>query len=251
MNFLVTAGGTHAPVDKSRSVASVTPTKIGPILARTAAARGHKVTLLTSDPDGAGEGGEAVSIVSFRTFDDVATQLQQLVKAGGFDALCHAAAVGDYLSAGVYTAETGTSFNARTRQWEHRGPAATLLEHKPGRAAATEPEVWIRMVRAPKLIDRVRPQWGFSGLVVKFKTDTGLGDHELVESAEKSRLKSSADLIVVNTWEAANLWAFIGPVEGRYDRVPRREVPERIVLTLEHLTRKARSTADLQLPPEG
>jgi phosphopantothenate---cysteine ligase (CTP) len=248
MNFLVTAGGTQAPIDKSRSVATTPPTRVGSLLARTAAARGHKVTLLSSDPDGAGDGGEAVTVVPFRTFDEVATLLQGLVKSGGFDALCHTAAVGDYLSAGVYTAESGTSFNARTRHWETRGRNATLVDHKPGPAVATEPEVWIRLVRAPNLIDRVRSQWGFPGLVVKFKTASGVGDQELVESAEKSRLKSSADLIVVNTWEAAHLWAFFGPVDGRYDRVPRREIAERIVLTLEHVARQARSSAEFQIP---
>lgn len=249
MNFLVTAGSTFAPIDKSRSVATTPATRIGPLLARTAALRGHKVTLLTSDPDGAGEGGDGITVIAFRTFDEIAAQLQQLVKAGEFDSVCHTAAVGDYLSAGVYTAEPGTSFNARTRQWEFRGPGAAMRDHKPGPNDAPDSEVWVRMVRAPKLIDRVRSQWNFKGLLVKFKTAGGIGDQELVEVAEKSRLKSAADLIVINTWEAAHLWAFFGPVDGRYDRVPRREVADRVVLSLEHVARQVRSSPDVSLPP--
>ncbi|HEY2786298.1 MAG TPA: phosphopantothenoylcysteine decarboxylase [Fimbriiglobus sp.] len=248
MNFLVSAGSTQAPIDKARSVTTSLPIKIGSLLAQTAAARGHKVTLLSSDPDRAGEGGEGITVVSYRTFDDIATQLQQLVKGGEFDTLFLAAAVGDYISAGVYTAETGTTFNARTRQWESRVPAPTMLDHKPGLSDVTEPEVWVRMVRSPKLVDRVRSQWNYKGLLVKFKTASGIGDQELVEAAEKSRLKSSADMIVVNTWEAAHLWAYFGPVDGRYDRVTRRELAERVVLSVEHVARQARSSAEFRLP---
>ena len=89
----------------------------------------------------------------------------------------------------------------------------------------------------------------FFGAYGKFKTASGVSDQRLVTAAEKSRLKSSADLIVVNTWEAAHLWAFFGPVDGRYDRVPRREVADRVVLFVEHVTRQARSKAEFQLPP--
>ena len=41
---------------------------------------------------------------------------------------------------------------------------------------------------------------------------------------------------------------FFGPVDGRYDRVPRREVAERIVLTLEHVARQARSSRQAHRP---
>src|SRR4051794_17564083 len=181
MNFLITAGPTHAPIDKARSVATAPATRVGGTLARTALGRGHKVTLLSSEPDGAGDGGEGATVVPFRTFDELANQFQALVKAGGVDAVCHAAASGDYLSAGVYVPEPGTSFNARTRQWETRGRSAALAEHKYALNDAPEPEVWVRLVRAPNLTDRVRSQWGFKGLLVKFATAAGMGDQELIE----------------------------------------------------------------------
>ena len=47
--------------------------------------------------------------------------------------------------------------------------------------------------------------------------------------AEQSRRHSAADLMVANTLDGAKHWAFLGPVGGRYERVPRRELPDRLV----------------------
>jgi phosphopantothenate-cysteine ligase/phosphopantothenoylcysteine decarboxylase/phosphopantothenate--cysteine ligase len=244
MNYLVTAGTTASPIDSARAVVASAPVNFGPVLARTAAARGHKVTLLSSDPDGAGPGGEAVTVVPFRTVGELAAQFEQLVTGGSFDAVCHAAAVGPFQVAGTFTPDSGTEFNTRTRQWDTVDPVATLREY-PGRTDGESAlEIWVRMTRAPNLIDRVRSQWEFPGLIVKFKTTTGTDDRKLVEEAEVSRLKSSADLIVLNTWETARQWAYFGPVDGRYDRLPRREVADRVVLSVEHVTRQARNSAE-------
>ncbi|OWK36324.1 hypothetical protein [Fimbriiglobus ruber] len=78
---------------------------------------------------------------------------------------------------------------------------------------------------------------GLPGLLVKFKLEVGLSDTELVDIAEASRTTSGADLMVANTLEGSAHSAFIGPLDGRYDRVPRRELADRLVLTVEHMHR--------------
>jgi phosphopantothenate-cysteine ligase/phosphopantothenoylcysteine decarboxylase/phosphopantothenate--cysteine ligase len=249
MNFLVTAGATTDPIDRARAVVPSAPTRFGPVLARTAAARGHRVTLVTSDPDGAGAGGAGVDVVPYRTFADLSAALQQLVTGGNYDAVCHAAAVGSFLPAGTYTPAPDTKFNVHSRQFEAAVRDPTFHPHKSSADDDTEIEFWVRMTRTPRLIDRVRSQWDFAGLVVKFKTTAGADDDKLIETAEVSRLKSSADLIVLNTWDSARQWAFVGPVDGRYDRVARREVADRIVLSVEHMTRQARTSAEARPAP--
>jgi phosphopantothenoylcysteine synthetase/decarboxylase len=246
MNFLVTAGATTDPIDRARSVVPATPARFGPALARTAAARGHRVTLLTSDPDGAGAGGEAVTVVPYGTFADLSAALEQLVTGGSYDTLCHAAAVGSFLPAGTYTPAPDTRFNTRTRQFEASVREPTFHPHPSSADDDSEIEFWVRMTRTPRLIDRVRSQLEFAGLLVKFKTTAGAEDERLIEAAEVSRLKSSADLIVLNTWESARQWAFVGPVDGRYDRVPRREVADRVVLSVEHVIRQVRTSAEFR-----
>ena len=123
----------------------------------------------------------------------------------------------------------------RTGRWEARSGPASLTELKAGKIKSTVPELWVRLVRAPKLIDRFRKPWGFAGVLVKFKLEVGIGEDELLRVAEASRQQSDADLVVANTLDGAAYWAYVGPREDRYERVPRRELPDRLVLTIEDL----------------
>jgi phosphopantothenate---cysteine ligase (CTP) len=244
MNLLITAGNTQAPVDRVRVITNVFTGRTGATLARTAWARGHRVTIVTSNPeslhdmpDPATDTDRRLTIVPYRTYDELTETLHAQVRAGGFDAVFHSAAVSDYLSGGVYAPSPGTFFNARTKQWERHGKPPQMTEHAGGKIKSNEPELWLRLVRAPKLIDRFRSPWGFTGLLVKFKLEVGLTDPELLDIAEASRVQSQADLIVANTLDGAAHFAYVGPLDGRYERVPRRELSERLILAAEHLRR--------------
>ena len=98
--------------------------------------------------------------------------------------------------------------------------------------------MWLRLVRAPKLIDQVRTEWGFRGVLVKFKLEVGLAEHRLLEVAERSRRASAADLMVANTLEGAGEWAFVGPIKGGYQRVRRRDLSTRLVDLVEQTHRE-------------
>lgn len=256
MKFLITAGSSQAPIDRVRCVTNIHSHRTGTTLARTAWVRGHTVTILTSEPesltdlpDPSEDSDRRVTIITYRTFDDLTGLLQQAVKGGSFDAIFHAAAVSDYLSAGVYSPQSGTSFNARTKHWDSQ-TAAAMEEHKGHKINSKEAEIWVRLVRAPKLIERFRHQWGFKGFLVKFKQEAGTPDQALIEVAERSRVRSDADIIVATTLESVNHWAFVGPVDGRYDRIARRELADHLILTVEHIARMSRhSSKDFKLPP--
>ena len=240
MNFFVTAGNTQSMIDRVRCVTNIFSGRTGASVARTAWGRGHTVTLATSHPDvladlgiNPRDPGERFTVIPYNTFDDLAAIMQNQFRTGTFDVVCHSAAVSDYLPAGTYTPDAGTFFNARTGRWDgHNGPA-TMTEQKAGKIKSSEPELWLRLVRAPKLVDRVRQPWGFTGILVKFKLEVGLSEQELVEVAEASRRQSDADFMVANTLDGAQHWAYIGPISDRYERVPRRELPDRLVLALE------------------
>jgi phosphopantothenoylcysteine synthetase/decarboxylase len=107
-----------------------------------------------------------------------------------------------------------------------------------GKVKSDAPELWLRLVRAPKLIDKVRTEWGFQGVLVKFKLEVGIGEQELLEIAERSRQHSAADLMVANTLEGAATWAYFGPVGGRYNRVSRRELSDRLLDAVEECHRE-------------
>jgi phosphopantothenoylcysteine synthetase/decarboxylase len=251
MKILITAGNTHAPIDRVRVITNVFTGKTGALLARTAWARGHRITVLTSQPytlsdlpDPAEDTDRRAVVVPFQTYDDLAGRLQHEVRTGGYDCVIHSALVSDYLCAGVYTPDAGTFFSARTGRWEANGKPPTMTDHRGGKIPTAEPEFWLRLVKAPKLVDRIRTAWGFGGVLVKFRMEIGLGDVQLVESAEKSRAGSQADLMVVSTIEGANHFAYLGPVDGQYDRIDRRELAERLILAAEDVHRaKVRAEA--------
>jgi phosphopantothenate---cysteine ligase (CTP) len=245
MNVLVTAGNTIAPVDRVRCLTNVFTGRTGAAVALHAHSRGHAVTLLTSHPEvvadlcgGAPPAGNW-AFVPYRTFDDLHEAMAARVPAGAHDALIHSAAVSDYLCAGVYAPAPDTRFHPEDRRWESPdalGPR--LVDRGAGKVKSDEPELWLRLVRAPKLVDRVRTDWAFRGLLVKFKLEVGASDADLLDVAERSRQHSAADLMVANTLEGAGAYAFLGPLGGSYQRVPRAELAARLLDALEQLHRE-------------
>jgi phosphopantothenate-cysteine ligase/phosphopantothenoylcysteine decarboxylase/phosphopantothenate--cysteine ligase len=229
MNILVTAGNTQAPIDRVRCVTNIFTGRTGTRIALHAHGRGHAVTLLTSHPGVVAElaGGRPLAerwqVHPYRTFDDLQEAMAAALRPGGFDVVVHSAAVSDYLAAGVY-------------HWHIGGPAfPVLLDSGAGKVKSDEPELWLRLVRAPKLIDQVRTDWGFRGVLVKFKLEVGVSEEQLLEIAERSRRHSAADLMVANTLEAASEWAYLGPLAGRYEWLARADLEARLLDVVERL----------------
>jgi phosphopantothenoylcysteine synthetase/decarboxylase len=235
----VTAGNTLVEIDRVRCLTNVFTGRTGAAIALHAREQGHVVTLLTSHPEAVDElhhpralPVERWSLLRYRTFEDLQESMRDLITAGGFDGVIHSAAVSDYLSGGVYAPAPGTMFHPAEGRWE--GPAL-LSDRRAGKVKSDEPELWLRLVRAPKLIDSIRSDWSFRGLLVKFKLEVGVDDERLLEIAEASRRHSAADLMVANTLEGSGEYAFLGPVGGAYQRVSRPELAPRLLDTLEHL----------------
>jgi phosphopantothenoylcysteine synthetase/decarboxylase len=240
VKILVTAGNTQAPVDRVRCLTNIFTGRTGASIALHAHLRGHEVTLLTSHPETAMD-RQAVAwpperwgLHAYRTFDDLQDLVAQQVPAGEFDALVHSAAVSDYLPAGVYSAANHTRFNADGRWTSDRG-APMLVNRAAGKIKSDLPELWLRLTRAPKLVDRIRSDWAFRGVLVKFKLEVGVSDDALLDTAERSRRHSAADLMVANTLEGTDSWAFLGPIGGRYDRIERPALPSRLLDEIERL----------------
>src|SRR5437773_2925488 len=227
MKILVTAGNTLVPIDRVRGITNIFTGRTGAAIAVYAHGRKHDVTLLTSHPEvvndlvtqGAGPWNERWRVVPFVTFADLQHLLEDGMRHGGFDAVIHCAAVSDYQPSGIYAAAAGTRFDRTQAQWE--GSPPRLVDRAAEKVKSDEPELWLRLVRTPKLVDLMRTEWGFRGVLVKFKLEVGVGEAELLQIAERAREQSGADLMVANTLDGAPLWAYLGPLLGRYERTPR------------------------------
>lgn len=237
MNLLVTAGNTLTPIDKVRGITNIFTGRTGGSIAVEAHRRGHDVTLLTSHPEAVEQPAskDRWNLRRFLTFDDLQDALKHCIQTEIFHVIVHCAAVSDYCSAGIYAPSEQTHFDVENGKWKGEGK---LIDRAAGKVKSDENELWLRLVRTPKLIDYFRGQWAFRGVLVKFKLEVGKSDEELLAIGEKSRVQSSADLMVSNTLEGASEWAFLGPVDGQYHRVSRSELAMRLLGEVERLHRE-------------
>jgi phosphopantothenate---cysteine ligase (CTP) len=237
MNILVTAGNTQTPIDRVRCITNIFSGRTGTRIALQAHERGHAVTLLTSHSELVRELAPARSLPAetwtvrpYRTFDDLHCALAEIVPEGGFHAIIHCAAVSDFTVAGIYVPTAASGFDPHTGEWR---AGSKLADATTAKVSSRHDEVWLRLLPAPKLIDRMRQPWGFRGVLVKFKLEAGVSEAELMSIAERSRRQSDADFLVANTLEGMHDVAFLCAREGPAQRVPRGELPARLIQAVE------------------
>jgi phosphopantothenoylcysteine synthetase/decarboxylase len=250
MRILVTAGNTLIPIDRVRCITNIFTGRTGTRIALQAYQRGHAVTLLTAHPElvtanAARSGFSALSqkelegsnrwrVRAYRTFDDLEAGMQGNIRGEGLDVVIHCAAVSDYRPAGIYAPAQDTRFQEKEGRWLSTGQPA-LVDKSAGKVKSDEPELWLRLVRTPKLVDRIRSDWQFAGILVKFKLEVDVAEKRLLEIAELSRRQSGADLMVANALETASTLAYLGPIAGNYQRIDRNQLPERLLEVVETL----------------
>lgn len=222
MNLLVTAGNTQTPIDRVRCITNVFSGRTGAQIAATAFDRGHNVTLITSHPEvlaaiPAARPRQAPEwqVKTYRTFEDLDGRMAGAIPTGGFDAVIHAAAVNDYHVVGTF-AKVGDEF----------------IDVSAGKLKGSHDDLWLRLKPAPKLVDKVRTDWKFAGLLVKFKLEVGVTEAELLEIAERSRRHSAADLMAANTLDGMGEWAYVGAGDA-YRRVERSRLATTLIEAME------------------
>ncbi len=237
MNLLVTAGNTSVPIDRVRCITNIFTGRTGAAIALEAFRRGHSVTLLTSHPDAvAALAGNNLptdplrwTCAVYRTFDDLHEAMISCIPGDRLDAVVHSAAVSDYRAAGIFAPAPGTRLGPDSH-WH--GAPPSLVDRAADKVKSDAPELWLRLLRTPKLVDRIRIDWAFRGVLVKFKLEVGITDAELISVAERSRLQSGADWMVANTLEGAAEWAYLGSPAG-YERVARAQLASRLIDAVE------------------
>ena len=94
LKVLVTSGGTAEPVDGVRLLTNASTGETGARIADHFTRSGHEVVLLRARNSAAPAAPCREEF--FRTFDDLSAALERLLRAESFDAVIHAAAVGDF-----------------------------------------------------------------------------------------------------------------------------------------------------------
>lgn len=234
MRILVTAGNTQSPIDQVRCITNIFTGRTGTWIAVAAFRRGHEVTLLTSHPEVVPQVGDPPpspgtrwQVHAYRTFEELHELLRrglERLEWGKYDAVIHCAAVSDFVVHGVY---------ARMQPEKPARLGDYLADVNQPKVSSAHQEIWLRLVPTPKLVDQMRSPWGFPGVLVKFKLEAGVSEDRLLEIAEQSRRHSDADVMVANTLEGMHDWAYVGPFDGRYERVERASLASRLLDAVE------------------
>lgn len=216
MNIFITAGNTQTPVDQVRCITNIFSGMTGARIAAATFDRGHRVTFVTSHPEVLNEIPAQVeriepnfTIKRYRTFEELETIMAAEIGSGQYQAVIHAAAVNDYHIAGIYKLSRNTDFDPDQLSMVGKPSPARFTPAVGGKIKGNHRELWMRLVPAAKLVDKIRNEWKFDGTLVKFKLEVGVNEDELLKIGEASRTHSGADWLVANTLEGMNDWAYL------------------------------------------
>ena len=227
--FLVTAGNTRERIDQVRDWGNIFTGNTGYDIARALAAVGE-VDLLTSNRQHlaqieAGLGlPHAIRGSGFVSHEELRAALGALMKTQAYDGVFMTAAVAAYKPAGVFSVLSREKGDAPGEEiWRVKDVQA-------GKVKSNHKAVAILGTQTEKLIDLFRGEWGYKGLLVKFKLEVGPTREELVRIGQASRKSSGADYLVANTLDMVTsdkAGAILLSEEGE-EWVPRGELAARL-----------------------
>lgn len=194
MRILLTSGGTKVPIDDVRSITNMSSGNFGAKIGREILDQRNDLVFLTHK-DGKTPMKTEIDLttgdlnaishkinwaksrvdnykeIKYNTFDDYYKQLSELIlsQSDEIDAIVLAAAVSDYVV---------------------KNPAQGKVR--------TSAQMNIELEPTPKLISKIRKDWGFQGILVGFKLLVNAERSELIDAARKSGVENYCDFVVAN-----------------------------------------------------
>ena len=238
MRFLITAGNTREKIDQVRDWGNIFTGNTGFAIARALAELGE-VDLLTSNRAHIAEAHQLLTAhpiraIPFTTHAQLRESLALHLAEHEYHAVFMTAAVADYLPQRVYAVveRSPDPSSPGEELWRVRDVQADKVK-------STHEQIAVLGRQTEKLVDLFRGEWGFGGLLVKFKLEVGLSRERLIEVGQASRRASGAEYLVANTLEMLD-----GPSAGAYllsdsgaAFVPRAELPQRLARLIKELPR--------------
>ncbi|MDX8393226.1 MAG: phosphopantothenoylcysteine decarboxylase [Mariprofundales bacterium] len=229
---LITAGSTAMMIDKVRKISNIFQGRTGYNIAKHANNIGCDVTLLTSSPPKQTERSiNQFKILAYNTFDDLEKKMAEEIRFGKYDAIIHSAAVSDYKPCALWqkTISNNTNNHNVNEIIEIIKTNTVGAGSETAKISSGQESVFLEMQATPKLVDCIRQQWGFTGVLIKFKLQVDMQDSELLAIAERSRQASKADFIVANCLEWATEYAYIINSKGEAEYVQRSLLAQRLL----------------------
>jgi phosphopantothenoylcysteine synthetase/decarboxylase len=222
MRFLVTAGNTRERIDDVRDWGNIFTGNTGYAIARALAGAGA-VDLLTSNrqhlaelQSRSGRGTESRSAgirgIAFTSHAELRQHLAELMTTQEYDGVFMTAAVADY--------QPVRTFRVVSREAAGDGRERWVVEDvQAGKVGSGYERIAVLGRRTEKLVDLFRTEWGYRGMLVKFKLEVGKTPQQLLEIGRRSRLAMTAG-------DGAGAY-LIGPQGEEW--IPRADLPARLL----------------------
>ncbi len=183
--ILITGGPVWVPLDKIRVISNVFTGELSLLLAKEAAKKGAKTTLLLGPTPLPFQEKlpKNLKIIRFNFFDELYKLMKKEISSGQYDVVIHSAAVADFMPEKITE----------------------------GKINSEKKNLSIKLKPTPKIADKIK-KWDPNVFLVKFKLEVNQNKKELIKRAYNSMLTSSADLIVANDFKNIKKeahWAFI------------------------------------------
>ena len=193
MKILITSGGTKIPIDRVRSITNMSRGTFGSRIADAFFYKGleafrsedkenaiEKITFFTAkngklptaqslNDETYEDGYRPLDIISYSTFDDYKSGIEDLLKKETYDIIVVAAAVSDYGVANYYN----------------------------GKYRSREDDMCIKLVKLPKVLPIMR-KLAPNATICGFKLLVDSAEDELLDAMKKQIVESDVDLVIGN-----------------------------------------------------
>ena len=187
MHILITSGGTSEAIDSVRAITNHSTGSLGKILAETALAKGHQVTLITTPTALKPDPHPQLRLLLIQNVEELLTQMKTEVPHHQF--LIHAMAVSDYTPVymtGLEEVEKAQDLHS----FIHR-------ENQEPKISSKEEYQVLFLNKNPKIISLVK-EWNPAIQLIGFKLLVDVSSAELIQVARESLVKNHASMIVAN-----------------------------------------------------
>lgn len=187
MHILITSGGTSEAIDRVRSITNHSTGSLGKIIAETALAKGHQVTLITTPTALKPHSHPQLKLLVINNVKDLLTQMQKEVPH--HQVLIHAMAVSDYspvYMTGLDEVEKAPDLHGFLQQKNQETKISSKEEYQV-----------LFLKKNPKIISLVK-EWNPDLQLIGFKLLVAVSSEELIQVARESLVKNHASMIVAN-----------------------------------------------------
>lgn len=190
MNIVITAGGTEERIDSVRKITNISTGLLGSIICNkfidywfnNLSLIDNHIFYVCNKNSVKPEASTSVSIIETSDTNSVKEVIEDILKNNKIDSFIHSMAISDYTVEGAYISGLNETLNKINTG---------------GKMKSDNDEVYLRLVRTPKIIDSIK-KISPSTLLISFKLLNDVPEDELIQVARKQMRRTNSSLVVAN-----------------------------------------------------